>query len=144
MARDVLKLHSVAHFASFGSAVTSTTSTTEYTDARFKFWRYGIFAVDFGTTDVASTDETYTFTLEGRLVGSGAYTTLATITAGAVADTTLTGKMKLVSVDRFYPRMRVTLTVGGTTPSCVYSAWAMATGYNGLSNTPDAGTVITS
>lgn len=143
MARDLTKLTSWALFAPFGAAVTTTTSTTEFTDAELKQWKYGIFAIVFGTTDVVSGDETYVFTLEGRLVNSGGYTTLATISGGAVADTTLTGKMKVASVSQFYPRMRITLTVGGTTPSCVYAGMGVSIGYTGLYTSPTPGTIIT-
>lgn len=102
--------------------VTTTTSETAVTDAALSKLKAGIAVVIVQTADDGDANETYVITIEGREAAE-TYVVLATITVPRGA-TGVTGY--LANIDQVKHDMRVTLTVGGTTPSCIYQAMVVA------------------
>lgn len=104
------------------AAVTTTTSETAVTDAALAKLKAGIGVVIVQTADDTDANETYVITFEGRDAAES-YAILATVTVPRGA-TGVTGY--LVDIDQVKNDMRVTATVGGTTPSMIYQAMVIA------------------
>lgn len=108
--------------AETGTAITSTDAdvlATDLLDARIESFKQGLFVLQVEAADDGDADETYSVALLGRDVGSGSYTTLATI-APARGSGGLGFHME--SVDGFKKRLNYSVTVTGTTPSLTFSA----------------------
>ena len=100
------------------TAITTTSSETAITSAILGKMKEAFVVLNINTADDGDADETYVFTIQGRVTaGSGTYLTLGTYTH----TRGLTGCV-LMSCDKVLNDMRVTLTVGGTSPSCIYQA----------------------
>lgn len=108
-------------------AITTTTSETAVDVGALGNRMVGSQAlchVMVNTADDGDADETYVLTVEGRdVVGSGTFTTLGTLTVLRGAASV---KGHLMNVDEIKNDMRITLTVGGTTPSMIYTAALIA------------------
>lgn len=145
MATKHARLHSFALFAALTAAVTSTQTGADFTDARLASWKSGFLMVNLHTLVVNDTDETYSFQLQGRQTAAAAYTNLhaALLVGGSavVGAVAAVAGLLVINVTRFYKRMRLVVTIGGTTPSSLYSVTAVANEFTYL---PDSGVVITS
>ena len=116
--------------ASQGTALTATTQTTELVDGALVHFKSGFLLVTIGTLVGTGT---YTIDLEGRALSGDAYSTLATFTPVAVGT-------YAIPVHHFKGRLRLNVTIGGTSPSITFAATAIATARY---TQPDSGAVIT-
>jgi hypothetical protein len=82
----------------------------------------GMAVISVGDLDLASTDETYAFTVEESDDNSSWSSAISGLTASATAD----NQVKVIALKNLNTTrkryLRVSLDVGGTTPSCPVSA----------------------
>ena len=110
-----------------GTPVTSTTSETGIAFPVRKIDDYKA-VINYSGKDFTTTDETYVFTIEVSDVVGGTYTAIATLPdIGALAaagqiDVPLNGNVaEFLDADSAF--IRVTATLGGTTPSIDYDCY---------------------
>lgn len=120
MGRELANLFGSVELKIAVAAITGTTSEAAVTDVLLNQFKEGaIGVVTVSANDDVSGDETYVLTVEGRDSSAGVFATVGggslTITRGAASN-----KIFLMNIDEVKNEMRVTMTVGGTTPSIVY------------------------
>jgi hypothetical protein len=115
------------------AAITSTTSETARTNSGLQRLGPAFALLTVGALDIASGDETYVVTVDGRNTGDASYNVTTNSGAGgALATFTLTAVLVSVvgtyiqPIDRCCEDMRVTATLGGTTPSLTYTMTVIA------------------
>lgn len=110
-----------------GTAVTSTTSATGVAFPVRKIGAYKA-VIQYNGLDFTTGDETYVFSIEVSDVVGGTYTAIATMpdigsaTASGRLDIPLNGKIA-EELDADSAFIRVTATLGGTTPSVDYDCY---------------------
>lgn len=125
MSKTVGYVHDVIVLRNSATAITATASTTAVTNARLRGMRGGMAIVAVHALDIASTDETYSIQVEGRdTVGSGSYESLGSAVSLSAAAASTAG-IRVVNLDTLKKDMRVTATLGGTTPSLTYSVFVV-------------------
>ncbi len=110
-----------------GTAITSTTSET---GVEFPVRNIGAYkaVVQYTGMDYTTTDESYVFSVEVSDLVAGTYTAIATLpdigsaTAAGRLDIPLNGKIA-EQLDADSAFIRVTATLGGTTPSIDYDCY---------------------
>ena len=110
-----------------GTAITTTTSATgiEFPVRNINEYKA---VVAYNGMDFTTTDESYVFSIQISDVVGGTYTILATVpdigsaTASGFLDIPLNGKLA-EQIDSDSAFIRVTATLGGTTPSIDFDCW---------------------
>jgi hypothetical protein len=110
-----------------GTAITTTTSQTGIEFGVRKVEEYKA-VIAYSGMDFTTTDETYVFSIEVSDLVGGTYTAIATMpdiggTQGSgTLDIPLNGKIA-EQLDADSAFIRVTATLGGTSPSIDYDCW---------------------
>lgn len=143
MAKKVSQILDTLVLRNSATAITATTSTTAIGDARLRGMKGGLAQVLVHALDITSGDETYSIQVQGSDDNGTTYYNIGTAVALSATAASVAG-VYVTDLDTIAKKMRVTATLGGTTPSLTFSVLVSVPGTNGLSQYQPASAPIAS